>query len=113
MAKEIKTKNVKLEEVINKLDKKIPSKTVNNTTNTKNDNKFIGVQLNVPLYSGGATQSQIRTYVAKLEQAKEQYELTADSLKTQIQKESGAPFEPHFPCENPRYFQGIPFRPGQ
>ena len=56
-------------------------------TNTKNDNKFIGVQLNVPLYSGGATQSQIRTYVAKLEQAREQYELTADSLKTQIQKE--------------------------
>ena len=56
-------------------------------TNTKNDNKFIGVQLNLPLYSGGSTQSQIRTYVAKLEQAKEQFELTADNLRTQIQKE--------------------------
>ena len=56
-------------------------------TNTKNDNKFIGVQLNFPLYSGGSTQSQIRTYVAKLEQAKEQFELTADNLRTQIQKE--------------------------
>ncbi len=58
-------------------------------TNTKNENKFIGVQLNLSLFSGGAVESQIRTYIAKLEQAKENLEFTKDNLKIQFQKEIG------------------------
>ncbi len=56
-------------------------------TNTKNENKFIGVQLNLSLFSGGAIESQLRTYIAKMEQAKENLEFTKDNLKILFQKE--------------------------
>jgi len=56
-------------------------------TNTKNENKFIGIQLNLSLFSGGAIESQIRTYIAKLEQTKENLEFSKDNLKIQFQKE--------------------------
>lgn len=56
-------------------------------TNTKNENKFIGVQLNLSLFSGGAIESQVRTYIAKVEQAKENLEFTKDNLKILFRKE--------------------------
>ena len=56
-------------------------------TNTKNENKFIGVQLNLSLFSGGAIESQVRTYIAKTEQAKENLEFTKDNLKILFRKE--------------------------
>jgi outer membrane protein TolC len=50
----------------------------------------VGLQLNIPLYSGGLINSQIRQSVARLEQAQEQFALTAKQLQVQIQKDSSA-----------------------
>jgi len=57
---------------------------------TKNNSRIVGLQLNIPLYSGGLINSQIRQSVARLEQAQEQFALTAKQLQVQIQKDSSA-----------------------
>ena len=57
---------------------------------TRNNNRLIGIQLNVPLYSGGVVNSQIRQAIAKLEQAQAQLSISHNNLKMQIHKESNA-----------------------
>lgn len=57
---------------------------------TKNNSRFVGLQLNIPLYSGGLINSQIRQSVARLEQAQQHFALTTKQLHVQIQKESSA-----------------------
>jgi TolC family type I secretion outer membrane protein len=57
---------------------------------TKNNSRIVGLQLNIPLYSGGLVNSQVRQSVARLEQTQEQFALTSNALRVQIQKESSA-----------------------
>ena len=56
----------------------------------RNDSRIVGVQLNVPLYSGGLINSQVRQAVTKLEQAREQLSFASNNLRVQIHKESSA-----------------------
>ncbi|HXD41639.1 MAG TPA: TolC family outer membrane protein [Ramlibacter sp.] len=56
-------------------------------TNSRFDNKAIGLQLNVPLYSGGYVSSQTRQAVADLERAQEALEATRRDLGTRVEKE--------------------------
>ncbi|NDE05338.1 MAG: hypothetical protein EB003_11960, partial [Flavobacteriia bacterium] len=57
---------------------------------TRNNSRIVGVQLNVPIYSGGLINSQVRQAVAKLEQAREQFSFASNNLRVQIHKESSA-----------------------
>ncbi len=57
---------------------------------TKNNSRVVGLQLNIPLYSGGLVNSQIRQSVARLEQSQEQFALASKQLQVQVQKESSA-----------------------
>jgi outer membrane protein, protease secretion system len=56
-------------------------------TNSRFDNKAIGVQLNVPIFSGGFVSSQARQAVADLERAQEALEATRRDLGTRVEKE--------------------------
>jgi protease secretion system outer membrane protein len=55
--------------------------------NSRFDNKSIGVQLNVPIYSGGYVSSQVRQAVADLERAQESLEATRRDLAMRVEKE--------------------------
>ncbi len=57
---------------------------------TKNNSRIVGLQLTVPLYSGGLINSQVRQAFAKLEQAQEQLAFISNNLRVQIHKESSA-----------------------
>jgi outer membrane protein/protease secretion system outer membrane protein len=56
-------------------------------TNSRFDNKTIGVQLNVPIYSGGFVSSQVRQAVADLERAQEALEADRRDLAMRVEKE--------------------------
>jgi len=56
-------------------------------TNSRFDNKSIGVQLNVPIYSGGYVSSQTRQAVADLERANQALEATRRDLGLRVEKE--------------------------
>jgi TolC family type I secretion outer membrane protein len=55
--------------------------------NSRYDNRSIGVQLNVPLFSGGYTSSQTRQAVADLERAEQALEATRRDLNLRVEKE--------------------------
>jgi len=57
---------------------------------TRNTNRVVGLQLNVPIYSGGLVNSQVRQAVSKLEQTQEQLSFSSNNLRVQIHKESSA-----------------------
>lgn len=57
---------------------------------TKNNSRVIGLQLNVPLYSGGLVNSQVRQALSKLAQAQEQMSVASNNLRVQIHKESSS-----------------------
>lgn len=59
-------------------------------TSTRNNSRVIGLQLNVPLYSGGLINSQVRQALSKLEQAQEQMSAASNNLRVQIHKESSS-----------------------
>jgi len=56
-------------------------------TNSRFNNKAIGVQLNVPIYSGGFVSSQTRQAVADLDRLQETLEATRRDLGMRIEKE--------------------------
>jgi outer membrane protein, protease secretion system len=56
-------------------------------TNSRFDNKLIGVQLNVPIFSGGFVSSQTRQAVADLERAQQALEATRRDLGMRVEKE--------------------------
>jgi outer membrane protein, protease secretion system len=55
--------------------------------NSRFDNKSIGVQLNVPIFSGGFVSSQTRQAVADLERAQQALEATRRDLGLRVEKE--------------------------
>jgi len=55
--------------------------------NNRYENKTIGVQLNVPIYSGGSVSSQTRQTVAELERAEEALEALRRDLGLRVEKE--------------------------
>jgi outer membrane protein/protease secretion system outer membrane protein len=55
--------------------------------NSRYDNRSIGVQLNVPLFSGGYVSSQARQAVAELERAEQALEGTRRDLNLRVEKE--------------------------
>ena len=57
---------------------------------SKNNSQFLGLQLNIPIYSGGLVNSQIRQSLSKLDQAREQISLVTNTLRVQVFKESSA-----------------------
>ena len=57
---------------------------------TRNNSRVVGLQLNVPIYSGGLINSQVRQALSKLEQAQEQISFASNNLRVQIHKESSA-----------------------
>ncbi len=57
---------------------------------TKNNSQVLGLQLSIPLYSGGLVNSQIRQSLSKLDQAREQISLVTNNLRVQVYKESSA-----------------------
>jgi len=57
---------------------------------TRNNSRVVGLQLNVPIYSGGLINSQVRQSLSKLEQAQEQLSFASNNLRLQIHKESSA-----------------------
>lgn len=58
-----------------------------NNINTRYENKTIGLQLNVPIYSGGQVSSQNRQAVAELERADQALEATKRDLALRVEKE--------------------------
>jgi outer membrane protein, protease secretion system len=56
-------------------------------TNSRFDNKLIGLQLNVPIFSGGFVSSQTRQAVADLERAQQALEATRRDLGMRVEKE--------------------------
>lgn len=57
---------------------------------TRNNSRIIGVQLNIPIYSGGLINSQVRQAVSRLTQAQEQISFVSNNLLVQIHRESSA-----------------------
>lgn len=57
------------------------------SVNTRYNNKSIGVQLSVPLYSGGYVNSQIRQALADQQRAQEQLEATRRDLGVRVHRE--------------------------
>jgi TolC family type I secretion outer membrane protein len=57
---------------------------------TKNNSQVLGLQLTIPIYSGGLVNSQIRQSLSKLDQAREQISLVTNNLRLQVFKESSA-----------------------
>lgn len=57
------------------------------TIRQRYDNKAIGVQLNVPLFAGGAVNSQVRQALAMLEQAEQALEAGRRDLALRVEKE--------------------------
>ncbi|GGY55023.1 hypothetical protein GCM10007387_41830 [Pseudoduganella albidiflava] len=64
---------------------KADSETIN-TLNQDTNNKAIGVQLTVPLYSGGAVSAQGRQAVAGFERAKADLEVRTDKVLVELRK---------------------------
>jgi outer membrane protein, protease secretion system len=58
-----------------------------NTLNSRYDSKAIGVQLSVPIFSGGYVNSQVRQALADLERADQVLEATRRDLGVRIHKE--------------------------
>ncbi|ROZ77441.1 TolC family outer membrane protein [Ramlibacter sp. WS9] len=58
-----------------------------NSIDTRHKNKAIGLQLNVPIYSGGGVSSQIRQTLADLERAEQIVEATRRDLTLRVEKE--------------------------
>jgi len=58
-----------------------------NNLNTQYDNKQIGFQLNVPLFAGGLTASQVRQALAERERADNALEATRRDLALRVEKE--------------------------
>jgi outer membrane protein, protease secretion system len=58
-----------------------------NTLNSRYDSKAIGVQLNVPIFSGGYVNSQVRQALAELDRAEQVLEATRRDLGVRIHKE--------------------------
>jgi len=58
-----------------------------NTVGTSNNTKSVGLQLNVPIYSGGMTSSQIRQTLADIERAEQALEATRRDLGLRVEKE--------------------------
>lgn len=58
-----------------------------NNINTRYENKTIGLQLNVPIYSGGYVSSQSRQAVAELERAEQSLEATRRDLALRVERE--------------------------
>ena len=58
-----------------------------NNINTRYENKTIGLQLNVPIYSGGFVSSQSRQAVAELERAEQSLEATRRDLALRVERE--------------------------
>ncbi|HSV79695.1 MAG TPA: TolC family protein, partial [Ramlibacter sp.] len=54
---------------------------------SRHENKSIGVQLSVPIYSGGAVSSQTRQAVAELERTEQGLESTRRELGLRVEKE--------------------------
>ena len=57
---------------------------------TTNRNRSLGLQLSLPIYSGGLIQSQERQASARLTLAEEQLEATTNTLRVQVQTEHDA-----------------------
>jgi TolC family type I secretion outer membrane protein len=53
---------------------------------TKYDNKMVGVQFNVPIFEGGATNSEVRQAYAELDKARQQLEATRRDIGLQVKK---------------------------
>ena len=58
-----------------------------NTVGTSYNSKSVGVQLNVPIYSGGLVSSQIRQTVADIERLEQSLEATRRDLGLRVEKE--------------------------
>jgi outer membrane protein, protease secretion system len=58
-----------------------------NTLNSRYDSKAIGVQLNVPIFSGGYVNSQVRQALAELDRTEQVLEATRRDLGVRIHKE--------------------------
>ncbi|WP_395687251.1 TolC family outer membrane protein [Caenimonas koreensis] len=58
-----------------------------NTVGTSYNSKSVGVQLNVPIFSGGLTSSQVRQTVADIERAEQALEATRRDLGLRVEKE--------------------------
>ncbi|MDR3214389.1 MAG: TolC family outer membrane protein [Azoarcus sp.] len=58
-----------------------------NTIDTKTDGNLVGVQFNVPIFSGGDTVSVVRQARAELDKARQQLEATRREVGLQIRKE--------------------------
>jgi outer membrane protein, protease secretion system len=57
---------------------------------TRNKSHLLGVQLSMPLYSGGSVSSQVRQALARLSQAHEQYEGFLNDFTSQLHNESNS-----------------------
>lgn len=57
---------------------------------TENKTNYIGVQLSVPIYSGGGVSSQVRQAIALAEEARESYEYTLQDLRLKVQQQFDA-----------------------
>lgn len=55
--------------------------------NSRYDQKAVGIQVNVPIYSGGLTSSQARQAVAELERARESLEVVRRDLGLRVHRE--------------------------
>ncbi|SHN42630.1 outer membrane protein, protease secretion system [Duganella sacchari] len=58
-----------------------------NTNNQDSTNRTIGIQLTVPLYSGGAVSATARQSVAGLEKAKAELQLRTDKVMVELRKQ--------------------------
>ncbi|TFW30837.1 TolC family outer membrane protein [Duganella callida] len=61
-----------------------------NTYNQDSTNRTIGIQLTVPLYSGGAVSATTRQSVAGLEKAKAELQLRTDKVLVELRKQHAA-----------------------
>jgi len=61
-----------------------------NTYNQDSTNRAIGIQLVVPLYSGGAVSSSMRQSVAGLEKARAELQLRTDKVLVEVRKQYAA-----------------------
>lgn len=57
------------------------------TINQRNDTKQLGLQVAIPLYAGGHTQSTVRQALASVDRIQEQVEATRRALQLQVRKE--------------------------
>ena len=57
---------------------------------TENNTGYVGVQMTLPIYSGGGVNSQVRQSIALADEARESYEYAAQDLRLKVQQQFDA-----------------------